>query len=135
MKVQTPLPDALTAMTDALINGNGEADLRRAAHNAPAEAMTYAPMIRSMAHAYTPVDPSADFMRDLKTELLTGKKRPVRRGKPKAALVLPRIHPTGWAFAGGFATLGVVLLVLRGLGALVAARNPQSPLSRPSSAP
>lgn len=134
MKVQTPLPDALTAMTDALINGQGEADLRRAAHNAPAEAMTYAPMLRGMARAYTPVEPSADFMRDLKTELLTGKKRPVR-AKPKAAIVLPKIHPTGWAFAGGFATLGVVLLVLRGIGTLFAARNNHRPLPRPSSAP
>lgn len=130
MRVQTPLPDALTAMTDALINGQGEADLRRAAHNAPAEAMTYAPMLRGMARAYTPVEPSADFMRDLKTELLTGKKRPVRR--VKAAIVLPRIHPTGWAFAGGFATLGVVLLVLRGIGAVFAARNNQQPVPRSS---
>ena len=125
MRVQTPLPDALTAMTDALIHGQGDADLRRAAHNAPIEAMTYAPMLRGMARAYAPVEPSPAFMRDLKTELLTGKKRPVT---VKAAIVLPRIHPTGWAFAGGFATLGVVLLVLRGVGALFAARNQPRPM-------
>jgi len=122
MKVQTPLPDALTAMTDALLHGQGEADLRRAAHNAPVEAMTYAPMLRGMARAYAPVEPSLAFMRDLKTELLTGKKRPEQI---KVAIVLPRIHPVGWAFAGGFATLGVVLLVLRWLGTVFAARNGQ----------
>jgi len=113
-------------MTDSLIHGQGEADMRRAAHNAPAEAMTYAPMLRGMARAYTPVEPSADFMRDLKAELMTGKKRPVH---VKAAIVLPRIHPTGWAFAGGFATLGVALLVLRWIGGVFAARNQPRPVA------
>ncbi len=131
MRVQTPLPDALTAMTDALLHGQGEADVRHAAQNATPEAHAYLPMLRQMTTAYAPVEPDMAFMRDLKKELLTGKPRPVRRARAKTVVALPRIHPTGWAFAGGFATLGVVLLVLRGLGALFAARGQRPPMIRP----
>lgn len=132
MRVQTPVPDALTSITDALLHGQGEADVRRAMHNAPAEAQHYTPMLRRLAVAYTPVEPEADFLRDLKTELMTGKPRPVRQPKAAKRAFIPRIHPAGWAFAGGFATLGVVLLVLRGIVALFSRGGQRPPMIRPT---
>lgn len=130
MRVQPPLPDALTSITDALLHGQGEADLRRAAHNTPPEAQAYIPMLRQMTRAYAPVEPSEAFMRDLKTELLTGKPRPVRRpaaGKNTTVVAIPRIPATVGAFAGGAATLGIVLIVLSWLGNLLASRSGQTP--------
>jgi hypothetical protein len=107
MNGETPLDDALSAMTDALMNGPGEAGLRRAARAYDrGQVEPFVPLLLSLRDAYEPVEPSARFIRQLHEDLI---------GEPERGLIgRARSMPPRVQFAAGaVAVLTTVFFVLR----------------------
>lgn len=107
MNGETPLDDALSAMTDALMQGPGEAGLRRAARAYDrGQVEPFVPLLISLRHAYEPVEPPSKFIRQLHEDLI---------GEPQRGLIgRARSMPPRVQFAAGaVAVVTTVFLVLR----------------------
>lgn len=107
MNGETPLDDALSAMTDALMNGQGEAGLRRASRAYDrGQVEPFVPLLLSLRDAYEPIEPSARFIRQLHEDLI---------GEPERGLIgRARSMPPRVQFAAGaVAVLTTVFFVLR----------------------
>jgi hypothetical protein len=107
MNGEVPLDDALSAMTDALMNGPGEAGLRRAVRAYDrGQVEPFVPLLLSLRDAYEPVEPSARFIRQLHEDLI---------GEPERGLIgRARSMPPRVQFAAGaVAVLTTVFFVLR----------------------
>ena len=107
MNGEVPLDDALSAMTDALMHGPGEAGLRRAVRAYDrGQVEPFVPLLLSLRDAYEPVEPSARFIRQLHEDLI---------GEPQRGLIgRARSMPPRVQFAAGaVAVLTTVFFVLR----------------------
>lgn len=107
MNGEVPLDDALSAMTDALMNGQGEAGLRRAARTYDrGQVEPFVPLLLSLRDAYEPVEPSSRFIRQLHEDLI---------GEPERGLIgrARSMPPRVQLAAGAVAVLTTVFFVLR----------------------
>ena len=107
MNGETSLDDALSAMTDALMNGPGETGLRRAARAYDrGQVEPFVPLLISLRDAYEPVEPSSKFIRQLHEDLI---------GEPQRGLIgRARSMPPRVQFAAGaVAVVTTLIIVLR----------------------
>ena len=117
MNVETPLDDALTAMTDALLGGSGESGLRRIARGYDRGMVEpFVPLLLELHQAYEPVEPSSRFIRQLHEDLV---------GEPQRGLIgrARSMPPRVQIAAGAVAVLSVFLIVLRWLTGFFASRG------------
>lgn len=97
---------ALSAMTDALMNGSTEAGLRRVARAMDGDqAEMFAPLLIGLRDAYPPVEPSARFIRQLHEDLI---------GVPERGLIgRARSMPPRVQFTAGAVALITTLIILK----------------------
>lgn len=121
MDVETPLDDALTAMTDALMAGPGEAGLRRAMRAYDRSAVEpFMPLLIGLRRAYQPVEPSARFVRQLHEDLI---------GEPERGLIArARSMPPRVQFAAGaVAVVTTLIIALRWFTSFWSDRDDEAP--------
>lgn len=107
MNVERPLDDALNAMTDALLTGQGEAGLRRAMRAFDRAAVEpFVPLLLSLRRAFEPVEPPAKFIRQLHEDLIG---EPERGLLARARSMPPRVQIA----AGVVAVVTTVIIALR----------------------
>ncbi len=120
MNVESPLDDALTAITDALLSGPGEAGLRRAIRAYDRAAIEpFVRLLVSLRRAYEPVEPSAKFIRQLHEDLI---------GEPQRGLIgRARSMPPRVQFAAGaVAVVTTLFIILRWFTGFWMARDEDS---------
>lgn len=116
MNVETPLDEALNAMTEALLGSSGESGMRRVAKAYDQDTVEpFIPLLIALRSLFTPVEPSHKFVRELRADLLG---KPDRSLLARARAMPPRVQ---WA-AGVFAIVGAALIVLRWLTGVASSR-------------
>ncbi|KXK50891.1 MAG: hypothetical protein IT298_16745 [Chloroflexi bacterium] len=116
MNVETPLDEALHAMTEALLGPSGETGMHRSARaHDPDLVEPFIPILLALRSMFTPVEPSHKFVRDLRADLLG---TPDRSVVARVRAMPPRVQ---WA-AGVFAVVGAVWIVLRWLTGIASSR-------------
>jgi hypothetical protein len=109
MNYETPLDDALTDMTDALLRGAGETGLRRAVRGFDRDSVEpFVPLLLSLRRAFEPVEPSSRFIRQLHEDLI---------GEPERGLLArARSMPARVQIAAGVvAVVTTAIIALRWL--------------------